>query len=65
MPQSKGVEEWVATFRRLAEVDPERFARLRALAEAIVGAHDGHGCDASSDVHAALIAAAHGRSFQA
>lgn len=64
MQQAKGVH-WIAVFRRLAEVDPVRFARVLALAESIVGAHDGHGCDASSDVHAALIASALGQRFQA
>lgn len=61
----EGVAEAIATFRRLAEVDPDRFARLLAIAEGIVGAHDGHGCDRSNDVHEALMAAASGRRFQA
>lgn len=64
MQSHEGVH-WIAVFRRLAEVDPGRFARLLALAESIVGAHDGHGCDASSEVHAALIASALGNNYQA
>lgn len=64
MESPQGVH-WIEVFRRLAEVDPPRFARLLALAESIVGAHDGHRCDASSDVHAALIASALGQSYQA
>lgn len=65
MDSHEGVETAIATFRRLAEVDPARFARLLAIAAGIVGAHDGYACEQSSDVHGALMSAARGRSFQA